>query len=298
MEIMDLTDGAWNRGAQETMETTPTSRPGRVGIIGAGRAGSLFARALEHAGDDVTLGRAGDIVRAGARRVVLAVPDDAVDDVVAELLALSFEASGALVVLLSGSAPLERVSPLAEQGASIVRVHPLLAITPDAAPQQLVGTTAAVTGVDGDAVDAGRAFARRVGMEPFELQDDARGAWHAAATMAANLPVALLALARDLAVEAGLDEATALRAMGGLARRSIEAAIQQGPERALTGPASRGDAGTVAAHVTTLRRSAPAALAAYEACTVVAVRLAQDAGRLDEARASRVLDAVHGAVST
>jgi predicted short-subunit dehydrogenase-like oxidoreductase (DUF2520 family) len=269
-----------------------------VGIIGAGRAGSLFARALRLAGDEVVVGRAREIVEAAPELVLLAVPDRAIDGVVAELRALGFEAAGRDVVLLSGSASVEQLAPLADRGTRLMRVHPLLAIQPDASPDQLSGVTAAVTGRDAASANAGDAFARRLGMVPFQLADEARGAWHAAAAIASNLPVALLAAARDLAVDAGLDEASALRVMGDLALQSIEAARDDGPEQALTGPASRGDVGTIEAHVEAIARVEPEALPIYEAGTRAVVAFARAAGRLDQEQATRVLDAARGTVPT
>jgi predicted short-subunit dehydrogenase-like oxidoreductase (DUF2520 family) len=54
----------------------------------------------------------------------------------------------------------------------------------------------------------------------------------------------------------------------------------------LTGPAVRGDAGTIARNLDALAESAPDALAAYVAMAREAIMLATDAGRLaPEARA-------------
>jgi predicted short-subunit dehydrogenase-like oxidoreductase (DUF2520 family) len=53
-----------------------------------------------------------------------------------------------------------------------------------------------------------------------------------------------------------------------------------GPERALTGPAVRGDAGTIERHLRAISAAVPHAVPAYVALARAAVELAERAGRL------------------
>jgi predicted short-subunit dehydrogenase-like oxidoreductase (DUF2520 family) len=57
--------------------------------------------------------------------------------------------------------------------------------------------------------------------------------------------------------------------------------VAMGPERALTGPAVRGDAGTIAAHVAALSAAVPHAVGPYVALATAALDLAERAGRLE-----------------
>jgi predicted short-subunit dehydrogenase-like oxidoreductase (DUF2520 family) len=66
-----------------------------------------------------------------------------------------------------------------------------------------------------------------------------------------------------------------------------------GPTAALTGPAVRGDAGTVAANLEALAKHAPQAVPAYVALADVALDIAHRSGRLSiagKAAVEEVLD--------
>ena len=61
---------------------------------------------------------------------------------------------------------------------------------------------------------------------------------------------------------------------------------------ALTGPAVRGDAGTIGRNLEALRREAPDAVAPYVALARTAAELATEAGRLSEEGLARVEEAL------
>ena len=94
-------------------------------------------------------------------------------------------------------------------------------------------------------------------MEPLELSDAQRPAYHAAASIASNFLVALEAAAEQVAAGAGLDPGEARAALAPLVRTTVENWASIGPERALTGPVARGDDLTVAAQREAVRAVAP-----------------------------------------
>lgn len=276
-----------------------------VGIVGAGRFGCALGRALQDAGYDVVAasarsatGRerarqvlgieavdAPEAALRGAGIVLIGVPDDATG-VVAERLAQHLEPAGRTgpihFVLGSGSVSLDALSPLAELGHHTVRLHPLVSLAPDTTPDRLRGRTAAVGASTPGALDFVRTLALDLAMVPFVLDEALRAVWHAAATIAANHTVALLAGARDLAVAAGLEPEQAAAAFSELARHALEQAAERSPEMALTGPVARGDVRTVQAHLSALRACAPELVGSYAAVAGDAVRLAAGARRIDE----------------
>ncbi len=67
-----------------------------------------------------------------------------------------------------------------------------------------------------------------------------------------------------------------------LQRATLDNVGELGPARALTGPAVRGDAGTVARNLEALEREVPAAVAPYVALARVALDLAVGRGSLAE----------------
>jgi predicted short-subunit dehydrogenase-like oxidoreductase (DUF2520 family) len=115
------------------------------------------------------------------------------------------------------------------------------------------------------AIDAARALAGRLGMAPFEVRDEQRAAYHAAASIASNFLVTLEAEAEALATDAGVEGFDARRMLGPLVRTTVENWIDLGPPAALTGPVARGAAATVARQRDAVEQKRPQLLPLYDA---------------------------------
>ncbi len=113
-------------------------------------------------------------------------------------------------------------------------------------------------------------------MRPFELPEERRAAYHAAASIASNLLVALEESSAELLERIGVEDARELLAP--LVLRTAANWAERGPE-ALTGPIARGDAATVERHRAALRESAPELLPLYEALADRAAELARSQAR-------------------
>jgi predicted short-subunit dehydrogenase-like oxidoreductase (DUF2520 family) len=124
------------------------------------------------------------------------------------------------------------------------------------------GTPAAIAGADHEALAFARGLAEALGMRPFEVAEQDRSAYHAAAAMASNLMVALEESAAELLAKLGTDEAREL--LGPLVLRTAANWVELGP-KALTGPIARGDQTTVDGHRAALRERAPELLPLYDA---------------------------------
>jgi predicted short-subunit dehydrogenase-like oxidoreductase (DUF2520 family) len=107
-------------------------------------------------------------------------------------------------------------------------------------------------------------------MRPFEVPEEHRAAYHAAASIASNLLVALEESAAALLEKAGVDDARELLAP--LVLRTAANWAERGPE-ALTGPIARGDRETVERHRAALAELAPELLPMYEALATRAERV-------------------------
>ena len=92
--------------------------------------------------------------------------------------------------------------------------------------------------------------------------------------------MALLDAIAELGRVAGLDEAGSLAIYGPLVEQTLGNARALGIRAALTGPITRGDRGTLDAHLATLRVHAPGALALYRAAAEREIQLALDRGAL------------------
>jgi predicted short-subunit dehydrogenase-like oxidoreductase (DUF2520 family) len=249
-----------------------------VAVIGAGRVGTAFAVLLERAGYRVASASGSDSTSDRVRRflpftrfwpgpeaahaaqegdvVILGVPDDQIEPLCTHLAQEGAFRTGQTVVHLSGSRGLDVLRSALDAGAGVLSLHPLQSF-PDVTTgiERLPGSAIAVTASSAEAVALGEALARDVGGIPFALSDEDRPLYHAAAVFAANYLVAVEAVAERLFQGAGLDKP--LPMFSPLARAALDSALERGPHEALTGPAVRGDLGTIARNLEALARRAP-----------------------------------------
>ena len=229
-------------------------RPLRVGIVGAGRVGTALARALGDAGVEVEgpVGRGERPARCDA--IVLCVPDAEI-----EAAAEVMTAAAPLVGHTSGATPL---TALAHAGVPAFGLHPLQSFAHPGV--RFEGAGAAVAGTTPEALAFATDLAERLGMRPFEIDDEGRAAYHAAASVASNFLVTLTAAAAAIASGAGLDRAEARELLMPLVRQTVENVARLGPEAALTGPVARGDQATVAAQRAAVEEVAPELLDLFD----------------------------------
>ncbi|NNF65091.1 MAG: DUF2520 domain-containing protein [Acidimicrobiia bacterium] len=234
----------------------------RLNIVGPGRAGMALALRAHAAGHKIVgvVGR--DYPQSQAQRVkstaftlgdalpdadltVVAVVDDAIG-VVAEMLAFG---SHEAVVHMSGLKPVSTLSSLSEAGTAIGAFHPAQTL-PDAdrGAQRLAGAWVAITTDDEDLLQELHVFARSLGMKSFDLADEAKPMYHAAAAAAANFTTVALTMASDLFDEAGVS----FDAARPLVEAIVDNAFELGPRNALTGPVARGDIETVRTQIEAL----------------------------------------------
>ena len=242
------------------------SEEGPIGIAGAGRLGQALGRLLRERGEPVVAIASRDLAhaRAGAAfivgveavsytelparasRVLICVADDAITPV-AHILADAGMRTGA-ALHTCGALSAEALAPLSEAGVSRGTLHPLQTIpTPERGLEALLGISFAIDG-GGPAVAWAERIAKLLGGHVLRIAPEARAIYHAAAVLAGNGAIGLLDAAVILMSSAGVEEKDALRALGPLVRTSIDNSLAIGPRDALTGPASRGDARTIAAH--------------------------------------------------
>jgi predicted short-subunit dehydrogenase-like oxidoreductase (DUF2520 family) len=229
-----------------------------LAIVGRGRVGGSLARAAEAAGIEVRLaGREDSVeVSAGARAVLLCVPDAAIGEA-REAIA---SAAPPLLGHVSGATGLDALWDAGEPGPSGFSIHPLQTFADDATPVE--GTPCAVAGSDERALRFASSLAETLGMRPFKLPEQQRAAYHAAASIASNFLVALEESAAELLERAGVADARELLAP--LVLRTAANWAAGGPE-ALTGPIARGDRETVERHRAAIAELAPDLLPTYEA---------------------------------
>lgn len=275
----------------------------KVAILGAGRLARAFAGRLgpeavvwSRRGTPESAARRLDAAVRSAGIVLVAVPDGAIAGVARLLAERRRSLRGVVVLHAAGAYGPELLAPAAARGAKTGVLHPLASIGPRGAGA-LAGASARIEG-DAAAVRAARRLAKRLGLVPLRGKGPkgprGRAAYHAAASLAANDIVALLAAARDLLVVSGVSRREAGPAVVALAAGVLENARRVGIEGALTGPVVRGDAGTLRAQRAALDAADPLAAAAHRALSLRLVDRLEHAGALHRETAAALRKALRG----
>lgn len=214
-------------------------------VVGAGRVGTALAARLSESLPTRLTGR--ELEVGAADLVVLCVPDRVVHEVAAAIPV------GPWIAHTSGARTLDALDPHARRFS----LHPLQTFVSHRGPEQLDGAWAAVTGESDEALGAVFRLAGLLRLRPFELEDDARLVYHAAAVMAQSFLVALHAAAAELMEEADAPSDALLPLM----RRTMENDFE------LTGPITRGDWETIERHLEVIRERRPELEPMYRALT-------------------------------
>ncbi|MBB5140320.1 putative short-subunit dehydrogenase-like oxidoreductase (DUF2520 family) [Thermocatellispora tengchongensis] len=293
-----------------------SDRPARlaVGVLGAGRVGSVLGAALAGAGhrvvaasgvsDDsqrraadrlgVTPVSPEDVVRE-AQLVLLTVPDDVLPGLVSGLAATGVDLKGKLLAHTSGAYGLSVLDPAAHAGALPLALHPVMTFTGrEDDLRRLSGCSFGVTAPD-PLRPVAEALVIEMGGEPVWIAESDRALYHAALAGAANHMVTLVAESSELLERIGVEHPG--RMLGPLLGAALDNVLRLGIA-GLTGPVVRGDAGTVRKHVDALILAAPEAADAYIALARLTADRALAAGLLKPEAAERLLDALGGNIWT
>ncbi|WP_374194456.1 Rossmann-like and DUF2520 domain-containing protein [Amycolatopsis sp. MtRt-6] len=282
-------------------------RPARlaVGVVSAGRVGSVLGAALARAGHTVVAASglsASSLARAErllpdvpllppdetvrrADLVLLALPDDALEGMVRGLVATESLRPGQIVVHTSGAHGIDVLAPAAEAGALPLALHPVMTFTGrEEDLERLAACSIGVTAAEDDeaAWHVGEALAVEMGAEPVRIPDSARALYHAALAHGANHLMTLVADCADLLRQAGIEQSE--RLVAPLLSAALDNVLRHG-DRALTGPVARGDLGTVRKHLAVLVDRAPDVAPAYRALAKRTAARSTAAGLLDAAAA-------------
>ncbi len=277
-----------------------------VGVVGAGRVGAVLGAALSRSGHRVTGAYAvsaasreraeallpgvpvGDVptVVAGSELVLLAVPDDALADLVAGLAATGAWQAGQIVVHTSGRHGVSVLDPARAEHALPLALHPAMTFTGTAMDLDRLSECAFGVTADPELRPVAEALVLEMGGTPVWVAEEDRVAYHCALAHGANHVVTLVSEAMEVLARAGVEAPH--RVLGPLMNAALDNALRMG-DAALTGPVARGDVGTVEDHLAALDRLAPDVRSTYVALARATALRALDSGRLSPAVAEPLL---------
>ena len=280
-----------------------------LNIIGSGRVGRacgrMWARAKVFEIQDV-LTRSAASAAAGVRFIgagnavshlgemrsadvwMIATRDDAIVPSAVTLAASGKVIPDDIVFHVSGATPSSDLAPVKGSGALLASVHPIKTFTDaEMAVKTFAGTYCAAEG-DAEALAVLRPAFQTIGAQLFDVSAALKPVYHSGGVFACNYLVALIEGAVRAHEKAGIPRAASLKALEPMVRETVDAIFKQGPEKALTGPISRGDVATVKRQLAAVEGWDPAMAGLYRGLGLIAVDLARRDGRLDAARAGEL----------
>jgi predicted short-subunit dehydrogenase-like oxidoreductase (DUF2520 family) len=283
-----------------------------IGVIGAGRVGTVLANALRSLGhavvgvtavsDDarervelllpgVEVVTPHEVIRR-AEVVLVTVPDDAIAGVVSGAAALGLWQVGQIVVHTSGVHGLDVLEPARAAGALPLAIHPAMTFTGTSIDlSRLSGCPFAVT-APAALLPIAQALVVEIGGEPFVVPPADRTAYHAALTHGANHLVTLVAQAERILAATGIDSPG--RLLGPLLNAALEGVLADG-ELHLTGPVVRGDVGTIREHLQALAELGEEDIGrGYRTMCALTAARAEANGRIGAAVAAEITDLTEG----
>jgi predicted short-subunit dehydrogenase-like oxidoreductase (DUF2520 family) len=240
----------------------------KILIVGGGKVGRALARAIRDTRHSVKLVPARALARPARSDhdiVVLAARDAAIAELATRFAAPGWLSPRAVMLHVAGALGPEVLAPVRRRCAGIGQAHPLLSFADSRRPPSLRGAHLLVSG-DPVAERRARALGRAIGMVPRSWPGLDPALYHAAAALAANGAVALVAAAATLLESAGAPSHEVSSALGPLLRSVAVNVEGQGLPAALTGPVRRGDAPTVRRHLALLDADWPDIAELYRAC--------------------------------
>lgn len=286
----------------------------RIGVVGAGRVGTVLAARLRAAGhevvavageSDASRARAAALlpgvpllkptaVARGCDLLMLTVPDDMLGNVTAQLAGAGALRRGQWVVHTAGRHGVAVLKPATDLGAHGLALHPAMTFTGTARDlPRLDGCTWGVTADGPSSAALADRLVADLGGRVVTVPEELRAVYHAGLAHGANHLVTLVTQAMALVRESGAtDPAATLRP---LLTAALDNALRMG-DSALTGPIVRGDVETVRAHVDGIASTQPGTLPAYVALGRATANAAVLDGRLMPLRAAKLVGVLNDAL--
>lgn len=257
-----------------------------IGYVPAGFAsrGSASAHAAaENAGGGRVCRDPWDAT-ADADVIFITTPDATITSVAERLAARGGVKRGAVVLHCSGALSSTILAAVRTCGAHAGSLHPLQSFAAPTFPDNpFRGIIMAGEG-DDEALVLAREMASGLQAEFLSIETENKTLYHAAAVVASNYLVTLLAASTRLLEGSGIAPEATLKVLLPLVRGTLNNIEKRGVAEALTGPIARGDRSTVESHCCKIRQTMPDLLPFYQLLGTCTLPLAEAGGDADAAQ--------------
>lgn len=261
----------------------PEMKPS-IGIVGCGRMGTAMAITLGGRGYRITgvaslhltsahkladlcgiseaTDRPWEITR-DADVVFLTTPDGVIEPVCESISHQNGFSPAGVVLHCSGAYASTILSSARMSGTSIGSMHPLQSFASvDIQKNPFQGIRVAIEG-DSQAMELATQMAKDIDALPMQILTQGKPMYHAAAVVASNFLVTLIAVAFRLIQQAGVPLQEAFAVLKPLIDGTLANIDRVGVHQALTGPVVRGDVKTVETHIQAIKKTTPELLPFY-----------------------------------
>jgi len=281
----------------------------RFALIGPGRVGSAITRALfengyqpvavigrslhptreacTFIGCDISLATTDLHAANAADLLLLAVPDDQIAAVAGQLQRIANPDRGTVLIHISG-VHAAAVMRQPKSGMLLFSVHPLLPFADRRQAFERLHLAPYIGEGDEAAYPQAAALCAALGGRLESIPTAMKPRYHAAACLAANYFVTLMAEAANLLRQCGIEHSRAETLMLPLLQSTLDNVTACGTRQGLTGPIVRGDIGTLSAHLLALQQQ-PELRDLYCRLGCRTALLAQDSGRLKSDSAAAII---------
>ena len=243
--------------------SSSVSDPGglKVGIVGRGRVARSIVPLLRNSGHHIIWQWTHRDTQPASELdavdvILLAVPDDAIGNAAAQM-AERPHGNDEVWLHFSGCQPGQRARIDAQMPRAAGCLHPLQALSGTPTSGQLLrGATTAIDG-DPEAIRVAMRLAQDWGLNARIINPQDKPLYHAAAVSVAGHATALVSQAVVMLTHCGFSDAEARAALIPLCEGALENLKTQDANVAITGPITRGDLGTLQAHLDTLQAFNP-----------------------------------------
>ena len=244
----------------------------RIGFIGAGKVATAFGHYLYNCGLTVSgyhdlhgekvdhacrqthsrAFRSAAEVATASDIVLITTRDDQIAGVCDSLCRQQVIDAHHLVGHMSGAHASLILAQAADRGAAIFSLHPLQAFADEnKALAALPNTYFSLEGTD-DRLNSLQPLLEKAAIRFFRIAPQHKSLYHMAACILSNYLVTLMDFGLQTLEQSGIPPQEGFQAMLPLIQGTIANIGQMGPDRALTGPIARGDAGTIRQHLQAL----------------------------------------------